>query len=139
MLFAHERAHLDQNHHRYLLVAELAVAVLPTLRPLAEQLRLATERAADDAAAHAMGNDRPLVARSIAKAAVSVGEYRTLVAGLRGGSVPLRIDALLGPPPRPTVRRIGAATALAVSIMTLGVGDVQLHPVAALVGPLCHS
>ncbi len=139
VLFAHERAHLDQNHHRYLLVAELAVAVLPMLRPLAEQLRMATERAADDAAVHAMGDDRPLVARSIAKAAVSAGEYRALVAGFGGGSVPLRVEALLGPSPRPTVLWVGAATAVAVSVVTLGVGGVQLHHVAVLVGHLCHS
>ncbi len=139
VLFAHERAHLDLNHHRYLMVAELAVAVLPTLAPLAAQLRLATERSADDVAARALGDDRHLVARSIARAAVSAGEYHKVVGGFGGGSVPLRVDALLGPQPRPTVLRLGAIASLGVALSAVGVGGLQLHHVALLVGHLCHG
>ncbi len=138
VLFAHERAHLDQHHHRFLLVAELAVAILPTLRPLADQLRLATERSADEAAVQSVGDDRRLVARSIARAAVSTDEYRNLVGAFGGGSVRLRVNALLGPPPSASVLRAGAATAVAVSVFSLGAGGVQLHHIAMLAQHLCH-
>lgn len=139
VLFAHERAHLDQHHHRFLLVAELAVAVLPTLRPLADQLRLATERSADEAAVQSMGDDRRLVARSIARAAVSADEYRNLVGAFGGSSVPLRVNSLMSPPPPASVLRAGAVAAAIVSVFSLGAGGVQLHHVAELVQHLCHS
>jgi Zn-dependent protease with chaperone function len=139
VLFAHERAHLDQHHHRFLLVAELAVAVLPTLRPLANQLRLATERSADEAAAQSMGDDRRLVARSIARAALSADEYRNLAGAFGGSSVPLRVDALMSPPPPASVLRAGATTAFAVSMLSLGAGGVQLHHIVELVQHLCHT
>ena len=71
VLFAHERAHLHQNHHRFLFAGALAVAVVPLLRPLVGQLRMATERCADEAAVVAVGGDRWLVAASIARAAWS--------------------------------------------------------------------
>jgi Zn-dependent protease with chaperone function len=60
VVLAHERAHLHHNHHRYLLAAELAVAVVPVLRPLVVQIRFATERSADESAVAALGGDREL-------------------------------------------------------------------------------
>ena len=62
-LLAHERAHLDLHHHRYLRAAELAAAFLPILRPLVNRVRLATERWADEEAAIQVG-DRRVVARA---------------------------------------------------------------------------
>lgn len=139
VLFAHERAHLDQKHHRYLLVAELAVAVLPTLRPLAGQLRLATERCADEAAANAMGDDRQLVARSIAKAAVRADDYRNLVGSFGGGSVRMRVQALLSPEPSPASLQAGSLTTFAIAAIAVVATGVQVHHVAELINHLCHG
>ncbi|MDH3684042.1 MAG: M48 family metalloprotease, partial [Acidimicrobiia bacterium] len=36
VVFAHERAHLRQGHHRYVLTGSLAVAIVPLLRPLVD-------------------------------------------------------------------------------------------------------
>ena len=93
-VFAHERAHLCFGHHRHVLLAEVCVAVLPPLRAIAGQLRHATERAADEAAA-AHVNDRGIVARAIG--AVALGSPMVGVPGLGGGSVPRRVEALLFP------------------------------------------
>ena len=138
VLFAHERAHLRHHHHRYLLVGELAVAVLPLLRPLANQLQLATERGADEAAVHAMGGDRPLVARAIARAAMTSSSYPGLVGAFGGGSVPARVQALVGPAASPARVRIGLLAGGAVAVAALAAGTVQLHHVARLAGHLCH-
>ena len=138
VLFAHERAHLRHHHHRYLLVGELAVAVLPVLRPLADQLQLATERGADEAAVYAMGGDRPLVARAIARAAITSSSYHGLVGAFGGGSVPVRVQALIGPAASPTRARIGLLAGGAVAAAGLAAGSVQLHHVARLAGHLCH-
>ena len=109
------------------------------LRPLADQLRLATERSADEAAVQSMGDDRRLVARSIARAAVSADKYHNLVGAFGGSSVPLRVDALMSPPPPALVLRAGAATAATLSLLSLGAGGVQLHHIAELVQHLCHT
>lgn len=69
-VFAHERAHLHQGHHRFLLVSALSAAVCPPLRWLASQVKLATERCADEAAAEALDGDRVVVASAIARAAL---------------------------------------------------------------------
>ena len=56
VLFAHERAHLDYGHHRFVLVGSLAAALLPPLRPLARQITFSTERWADEVAAQQIGD-----------------------------------------------------------------------------------
>jgi Zn-dependent protease with chaperone function len=138
VLFAHERAHLRRHHHRYLLVGELAAAVLPVLRPLVNQLQLATEREADEAAVRAMGGDRPLVARAIARAAITSSSYQGLVGAFGGGSVPVRVEALIGPASSPARARVGLLGVGAVAAVALAAGSVQLHHVARLAGHLCH-
>lgn len=137
VLFAHERAHLSQKHHRYLLLAELSVAVLPLLRPLAEQLRLATERSADEAAADAVG-DRRLVARTIAKAAISTNAYHGLVGAFGGSSVPMRVRALVGPAPSRVVVAAAWATFAVVAGSAMAAGSIQFHHLAELIRHLCH-
>lgn len=137
VLFAHERAHLDQHHHRYLVAAELAVAILPLLRPLAEQIRLATERCADEAAAAAVGGDRRLVARSIARAAVRTSEFR-VVSAFGGASVPSRVEALIRSPPPPLKMRAAGLGATAVVVAVAAGETMQIHHVAELVEHLCH-
>jgi Zn-dependent protease with chaperone function len=135
-VFAHERAHLRLGHHRYLLAVELSQAVLPFLKPLGAQVRHATERAADEAAASVVA-DRHVVARAISAVALAPGF--AAVPSLGGGSVTRRVEALLWPhreltAPAPVV----AAAFAGVFAITAAVG-VQLHHFASLADHLCHG
>ena len=135
-VFAHERAHLRLGHHRYLLAVELSQAVLPFLKPLGAQIRHATERAADEAAASVVA-DRHVVARAISAVALAPGFGA--VPSLGGGSVTRRVEALLWPhreltAPPPVV----AAAFAGVFAITAAVG-VQLHHFASLIDHLCHG
>ncbi|GGJ30046.1 M48 family metalloprotease [Streptomyces brasiliensis] len=100
-LFAHERAHNDGGHHYFLAAAELAAHCHPALRRVRATVRLAAERAADEAAATAVG-DRRLTARAIARAALAgqAGgmERPDFVPGAATGPVPRRVQALLSTP-----------------------------------------
>ncbi|MEU6303103.1 M56 family metallopeptidase [Streptomyces chartreusis] len=103
-LFAHERAHLTERHHRFLLAVQLAARANPFLRPLRTVVSYTAERWADEAAAQAVGSRRT-VAHAIGKAAlVSRGAPVATLAGFAApGPVPRRVAALLGP--APVVRR----------------------------------
>lgn len=103
-LFAHERAHLTERHHRFLLAVLLAARANPFLRPLRTAVSYTAERWADEAAAQAVGSRRT-VAHAIGKAAlVSRGAPVATLAGFAApGPVPRRVAALLGP--APVVRR----------------------------------
>ena len=57
-LFAHERAHLTERHHRFLLAVQLAARANPFLRPLRTVVSYTAERWADEAAAQAVGSRR---------------------------------------------------------------------------------
>jgi Zn-dependent protease with chaperone function len=110
-LLAHERAHLRHRHHLFSLVLHLAAVLDPLLRPLERAGGLALERWADEDAG-AVVEDRPLVARAIARAALASGRAGKAAAlAATGGPVPQRVRALLAPP---TPRRNGAALAFAL-------------------------
>ncbi|GAA3188177.1 MULTISPECIES: M56 family metallopeptidase [Streptomyces] len=102
-LFAHERAHLDRHHHRYLLAVRLAGCLNPLLLPLRSAAAYATERWADEEAADAVG-DRRVTAVAVGKAAL-VGRagapHPELAhfAAAETGPVPRRVAALLAPVP----------------------------------------
>ncbi|MFD4606109.1 M48 family metalloprotease [Streptomyces sp. NPDC058464] len=100
-LFAHERAHNAGGHHYYLAAAELVAHCHPALRGVRDVIRLAVERAADEAAARAVG-DRRLTARAIARAALAGQgggvERPAFVPGAVSGPVPQRVQALLAAP-----------------------------------------
>ncbi|MEU6982120.1 M56 family metallopeptidase [Streptomyces sp. NPDC046324] len=99
-LFAHERAHLDACHHRFLLTVQLAARANPFLRPLRTAVTYTTERWADEEAATRIGSRRT-VARAVGKAAlVSRGAPSVTLAGFASaGPVPRRVAALMGPAP----------------------------------------
>ncbi|MGW4569421.1 M48 family metalloprotease, partial [Streptomyces sp. NPDC004561] len=111
-LFAHERAHNDGGHHYFLAAAELAAHCHPALRRVRETIRLAAERAADEAAATSVG-DRRLMARAIARAALAGHAARTerpdFAAAATTGPVPQRVQALLAGPRAPRTGRAIAA------------------------------
>jgi len=128
VLLAHERAHVSASHYLFTALARLAAAANPLLRPLAAAINYSIERWADERAASVTGS-RPLVAHTIAKAAlaaaaapVSRASSAAVLAGLTGpsqlgsrGSVPRRVDALLGPPPRRSV----VLLTLAIAVLAL--------------------
>ncbi|MFF5933628.1 M56 family metallopeptidase [Streptomyces sp. NPDC012508] len=99
-LFAHERAHLDARHHRFLLTVQLAARANPFLRPLRTAVTYTNERWADEEAATRIGSRRT-VARAVGKAAlVSRGAPSVTLAGFASaGPVPRRVAALMGPAP----------------------------------------
>jgi Zn-dependent protease with chaperone function len=125
VLLAHERAHASAHHYLFTAAARLSGAANPLLRPLAAAVSYSVERWADEQAALVTGS-RPLAARAIAKAALATaagertgsGTAHVLAAtGERGetsrsGSVPRRVNALLGPPPRRQFVLLALAVAL---------------------------
>ncbi len=133
-LFAHERAHLAGRHHLFLAVAELSARCHPGLRPVRAAIALAAERAADEAAAHAVG-DRRLTARAIGRAALATrsapGARPVFLPSATTGPVPARVAALLRHPAGR--RRLVPALALllllcaGVSSAAATAGTVSLH------------
>ena len=136
VMFAHERAHLSQNHHRYLLVGAIATANVPVLSRAVEQLRLATERCADEAAVQVMGGDREVVAVSIGRAALATTAFGGPVGAFGGGSIPLRVQALLEEPRTSPVRKM-VAIAILVGAGVRTASSVQVHHLYELVAHVC--
>ncbi|MFD8999870.1 M48 family metalloprotease [Streptomyces sp. NPDC059582] len=134
VLFAHERAHNAGGHHYFLAAAELAAHCHPALRSARDAIRLAAERAADEAAATAVG-DRRLTARAIARAALAGhaadSPRPSFAPAVSTGPVPQRVAALLAPPCRPSRVPRAVALLLAVCALLSGVaastGVVDFH------------
>jgi Zn-dependent protease with chaperone function len=118
-LLAHEAAHLRQHHHVYRICTELAAAVNPLLRPVAQAVRFGTERWADEQAAVDTG-DRRTVARALAHVGLRRHEaadepgWRSVALDAAQSAVAARVQALLSPPPR---RRPTALLGLAVLVV----------------------
>ncbi|GAB3174923.1 M48 family metalloprotease [Streptomyces incanus] len=134
-LFAHERAHNRGGHHYFLAAAELAAHCHPALRLVRTAIRLAAERAADEAAAAAVG-DRRLLARAIARAALAGQAARTtrpdFAPAATSGPVPRRVAALLAAPARRTRRSVYwvallLATCAALSATAATTGAIAFH------------
>jgi hypothetical protein len=133
-LFAHERAHNDGGHHFFLAAAELAAHCHPALRAVRESIRLAAERAADEAAAGAVG-DRRLTARAIARAALAGQSAHSdrpdFAPAATSGPVPRRVQALLSAPEAShrTVSWIAAllVACAVVSCGAVGTGMIDFH------------
>ena len=130
---AHERAHLREHHHLYLLpfVAwEAALPVLPAAGRAHAAVRELVEMRADDVALHDLdGTDpRRTLAQAIVAAAGRPGaEVPGGALAVTGGAVRARVVRLLEPPaPLPPAGRIGAL---------LGAGLLLLLPTALLLLP----
>jgi Zn-dependent protease with chaperone function len=123
ILLAHERAHLNNHHHAFVSLAQLAAAANPLLRPVATAVSYTVERWADEHAARHTG-DRRAVAETVARAAVAAKRSRgprsipAAALGLIGrrrtgpGVVPRRVAALLAPPPQSPPLLLAAAAVL---------------------------
>ncbi|MFJ9173969.1 M48 family metalloprotease [Streptomyces sp. NPDC102360] len=127
-LFAHERAHNRAGHHYFLAAAELAAHCHPALRALRADIRYAAERAADEAAASAVG-DRRLTARAIAKAALAgratASPRPAFAPAATTGPVPRRVTALLTPG-RPRAARWVALALTAGVMLSAGAATTAL-------------
>ncbi|MFG2466991.1 M48 family metalloprotease [Streptomyces canus] len=134
-LFAHERAHNRGGHHYFLAAAELTAHCHPALRRLRAVIRLAAERAADEAAAAVVG-DRRLLARAIARAALAGQAASTnrpdFAPAATAGPVPQRVAALLATPAPRTRRSVCWAALLlaaspALSATAVATGAITFH------------
>jgi Zn-dependent protease with chaperone function len=110
-LLAHEAAHLHHHHYWWVTAADLAASICPPLRATAQMVGQSAERWADECAAEAVG-DRKVVARALARAAVSAAPVQP-AGGVTavGGRVVDRVQAMLAPPP---ARRLVPVWALVV-------------------------
>ncbi len=136
VVFAHEQAHADHRHDRYLTVGRAAEAVLPLIRPLTRRLEFSLERWADEAAVRSVNGDRFLVARTIAKVALLPRGLASPVLGFAGLGEAARAEFLLNPP-----ERSRSLTALAVLSSTIGLTFAlyQLHHFEALLNTICRT
>ncbi|HEY0717455.1 MAG TPA: M48 family metalloprotease [Streptosporangiaceae bacterium] len=121
-LLAHESAHLRRYHTAYVVLAALAAAANPLLRPAARQVRLAVELWADQLAAREVGDAR-VVARALARASLAVsrpqpGGFRLAVAE---SDVSARVHALTGLPPRLRPWAAASVVGLAVAASAIAV------------------
>lgn len=138
-LFAHERSHLANRHHRYTAIAEGAAAAVPVLRSLAAQVRFATERWADEDAASEVG-DRRLVASAIARAALASNGFSPAngLLALTSQGVAARVDALLVEPPSPSAFRHVVAFGLAGALLAGAGSTMQLHHLVGFASHVCN-
>jgi len=68
---AHEQSHAGHRHDRYLLLALVATAVVPFMRPTTDRLRFHLERWADEDAVRVTAAPRRFAARTIARVALA--------------------------------------------------------------------
>jgi hypothetical protein len=122
-LLAHEAAHLRHHHATYLLLAQLAAAANPLLRPLARNVRLAVELWADQVAADEVGDCR-IVARALARASLAASGQQPspgITLAIAETDITARVRALVDRPPRLYPWAVAAALALTVASSTAAV------------------
>jgi len=139
VLWAHERSHLAHHHHRYLIASELAAAIVPPLRRLADQVHFATERWADEDAASAVGGDRPLVARAIARAALASVDHQRSAMALADTGVAERVRAMVDGDRPFLAPLVGGSLMVAVMASTLAGSGLQFHHLLAFVAHVCQG
>lgn len=137
VLWAHERSHVAHRHHRYLIATEMAVAIVPLLRRLADQVHFATERWADEDAAVEVGGDRALVARAIARAALASVDHRGSAMALAATGVGARVRAMVEADHRAQAPLLGAVVGATVITSSLAGSTIQLHHLLTFVDHLC--
>ena len=136
-MLAHERAHLRHGHHRFVVAAEAAAAMLPPLRPAARRVRFATERWADQDAAREVGNPS-IVARAIARAALAGNGAEGPLLALAGSDVAARVEALTHDRPGSWRDQAPLVVLLPMAVSVIAV-VAQAHHVAEFVRTFCPS
>jgi Zn-dependent protease with chaperone function len=118
-VLAHERAHLHHRHHVAVALAASAAAVNPLLRPVRDTVTYLVERWADEVAATAV-DDRGLVARAVARAALATVDGPAAALGVHSGVIVRRVQALDRPPLRASGRILAASTVAATACLAAG-------------------
>ena len=138
----HEAAHLEHDHHRFLLLAaavDAALLPLPLARRSVVAFRTALERWADEVAAGGHEGGRTTVRSALVGVALAV--VSPAVAAFTGvDDVVERLDALQAPTPSPSALRRAAiyTPVVAVSVMVLvalGAWIGHAHAMLAVGGP----
>ncbi|CAN5853578.1 MAG: M56 family metallopeptidase [Ilumatobacteraceae bacterium] len=136
VVVAHERTHACNRHDRYVLVADVANALLPVMRPLQHRLLFALERWADEASVSAASGDRDTVARTIARVALAHAPHPAAATGLAGLGVAARVDALTNPRTLPCPNVWTSAVAIG-PLAVMAAAAVQVHHLFPLIVALC--
>jgi len=134
VLTAHELSHLNNRHHLYVHVADIAAAANPLLAGVPVAVRLGVERWADEDAATGIGS-RVVTGRALARVAllraalcrigppVAAGSVRSLervpVLGVGSLQVAHRVQALLAPIPRSRPGRVTAALLSSIAVLLI--------------------
>lgn len=119
-VLAHEHAHLNHRHHRYVQAAALLAAVNPLLRQLPDAIAFLTERWADEDAAIATSRDT--TARALERVAhLTSSRHQPSTAALCAASVAVeqRIVALRSEPPRKRWAQLVSPLVLVALIVAL--------------------
>lgn len=142
ILTGHELSHLNNRHHLFVHIADIAVAANPLLGPVSAAVRLGVERWADEDAAAALG-DRRRAGRALARVALlrsSLGAevpagsgafrgrwsdrtVRTL--SVAGSQVVSRVQALLQPAPQGGSGRLVGVVVLALAVLATGIASMD--------------
>jgi hypothetical protein len=121
---AHEQSHARHRHDRYLLLALVASAVVPFMRPATDQLRFHLERWADEDAVRATGATRRFAARTIARVALAQ-RPRARFLGIATHGVAARAEALTQRVvPGPIAKRFQT---VGLVVATVALSAWQLH------------
>jgi Zn-dependent protease with chaperone function len=136
IVLAHEHAHARHRHDRYLLVGQLAAALLVPIRPLVRTLEFSLERWADESAVSACG-DRRLVARTLGRVALHRAAAQPVIA-FAGLGVAARMRALLAPPVRVPGRSVQTAFWLAIAVAA-GFASLQAIHLGEMLLELCRG
>lgn len=137
VLWAHERAHLRNHHHRFLAAADLMVGVLPVLGPVARRLEFAIERWADEDSAERTG-DRRVVARAIAKAALASIDQPDVRMAMAGCGVPARVEAMLaGPRSTGLAATVSPVVVAGLATASVAGSTIQFHHLLAFSRHIC--
>lgn len=126
VVVAHEWSHLSGHHAWYARAVGAAATLCPWLRPVERSVRFSIERWADEDAAAAVG-DRRLVARTIARLALSSAGDRATLAFTHGDAA-ARARAMLSPPPvTPTFAAHGIVAGTSAAATSIAGSGLQLH------------
>lgn len=124
---AHERSHASHRHDRFLLLALITTAVVPFMRPAADQLRFHLERWADEDAVRSTATPRRFAARTIARVALAQSPGGAVL-GVATHGVAARATALThAVAPASRIRRLHT---VGLVLVTVALSAWQLHHTA---------
>jgi len=152
VITGHELSHLNNRHHLFVHVADIAVAANPLLGPVSGAVRLGVERWADEDAAAALG-DRRRAGRALARVALLRSWLATEVSAgpgssrgprsdrvvralsVAGSQVVSRVQALLQPPPQGGTGRLVGVVVLALAGLATGIASLDhIHEAIEIAG-----